>query len=310
MRTRAELLFYIGMNYSKLPISISDQISLLKGRGLVIGDDSYAKEQLGIISYFRLADYFQPLEDNHSLHTYKSDATFEDAVTLYYFDKELRSLIFTAIQSIEIALRSKMINHCALRYGAHWFMDFEWFKDRSIFMSTLKKIIGDTERSKEEYIKEYYQDYTSPILPPAWKTLEVITFGSLSKMYENLKEKVVKREIARELKVPTHLILENWIQCTAVMRNLCCHHNRIWNRRFAVKPQLPNRLEGKWIISSTSLPVKLYWLLCVFQYLEDAIHPENTFRTKLKELLAKYPSVDVGAMGFPSDWQDNPLWNE
>ena len=189
-------------------------------------------------------------------------------------------------------------------------MDFEWFKDRSIFMSTLKKIIGDTERSKEEYIKEYYQDYTSPILPPAWKTLEVITFGSLSKMYENLKEKVVKREIARELKVPTHLILENWIQCTAVMRNLCCHHNRIWNRRFAVKPQLPNRLEGKWIISSTSLPVKLYWQLCVFQYLEDAIHPENTFRTKLKELLAKYPSVDVGAMGFPSDWQDNPLWNE
>ena len=134
MRTRAELLFYIGMNYSKLPISISDQISLLKGRGLVIGDDAYAKEQLGIISYFRLADYLQPLEDNHSLHTFKSDATFEDAVTLYYFDKELRSLIFTAIQSIEIALRSKMINHCALRYGAHWFMDFEWFKDRSILI--------------------------------------------------------------------------------------------------------------------------------------------------------------------------------
>lgn len=49
------------------------------------------------ISYFRLADYLQPLEDNHSLHTFKSDATFEDAVTLYYFDKELRSLIFTAI---------------------------------------------------------------------------------------------------------------------------------------------------------------------------------------------------------------------
>ena len=59
----------------------SDQITLLKGRGLVIGDDTYAKEQLGIISYFRLADYLQPLEDNHSLHTFKSDATFEDAVT-------------------------------------------------------------------------------------------------------------------------------------------------------------------------------------------------------------------------------------
>ena len=34
----------------KITISISDQISLLKGRGLVIGDDTYTKEQLGIIS--------------------------------------------------------------------------------------------------------------------------------------------------------------------------------------------------------------------------------------------------------------------
>lgn len=31
----------------KITISISDQISLLKGRGLVIGDDTYTKEQLG-----------------------------------------------------------------------------------------------------------------------------------------------------------------------------------------------------------------------------------------------------------------------
>lgn len=88
-----------------------------------------------------------------------------------------------------------MINHCALRYGAHWFMDFEWFKDRSIFMSTLKKIIGDTERSKEEYIKEYYQDYTSPILPPAWKTLEVITFGSLSKCMRTLKRRLSRGKL-------------------------------------------------------------------------------------------------------------------
>ena len=32
----------------KITLPISDQISLLKGRGLVIGDDTYTKEQLGI----------------------------------------------------------------------------------------------------------------------------------------------------------------------------------------------------------------------------------------------------------------------
>ena len=38
---------------SRLPISISDQTSLLKGGGLVIGDDTYTKEQLGIISNYK-----------------------------------------------------------------------------------------------------------------------------------------------------------------------------------------------------------------------------------------------------------------
>ena len=38
---------------SKITLSIYDQISLLKGRGLVFGDDTYTKEQLGIISNYK-----------------------------------------------------------------------------------------------------------------------------------------------------------------------------------------------------------------------------------------------------------------
>lgn len=302
--------FSFHMRYTKKPISVANQIALLKDRGLVIKDEQKAEEQLKIISYFRLADYLQPLETDHQAHAFKENATFEKALDLYYFDKELRALLFTAIQSVEVALRSKMIHHCAMAYGAHWFMNESLFKDKNIFETTLKKVVSDTERSKEEYIKEYFRDYSEPMLPPAWKTLEVITFGSLSKMYENLREKAVKREIAREMGVPTHLILENWIQCTAVMRNLCCHHNRVWNRAFAVKPQLPERLNGRWISKPLVVPVKLYWQLCVFQYLEDAIHPENTFRMQLQSLLARYPMVDVRAMGFPLDWKQEELWKQ
>ena len=38
-RTRVELLFYTGMKYSKQPLTIEQQTSLLKDRGLSIGDD-------------------------------------------------------------------------------------------------------------------------------------------------------------------------------------------------------------------------------------------------------------------------------
>ena len=120
----------------------------------------------------------------------------------------------------------------------------------------------------------------------------------------------MKRAIALELGVPTHLIMESWVQCAAVLRNLCCHHNRVWNRKFSVKPQLPATLSGDWITMRDAMPVKVYWQLCVLQYLENAIHPGNAFGSQLKALLRKYPSVDVAAMGFPEGWDEEPLWKD
>jgi hypothetical protein len=43
-------------------------------------------------------------------------------------------------------------------------------------------------------------------------------------------------------------------------------------------------------------------------YMQNTIHPDNDFAQQLKALLAKYPNVDSRAMGFPADWQDEPLW--
>ena len=55
---------------------------------------------------------------------------------------------------------------------------------------------------------------------------------------------------------------------------------------------------------------KVYYVLSIILYLLQTINPNNTFVTRFKSLLAKYPSVDVNAMGFPSgNWQDEPLWS-
>ena len=44
------------------------------------------------------------MEQDKFTHVFKPNSTLENALNLYYFDKELRVLIFRAIQSIEIAL--------------------------------------------------------------------------------------------------------------------------------------------------------------------------------------------------------------
>ena len=59
-------------------------------------------EYLKIISYFRLANYWKPMESDKVNYVFKPKNKFENVVTLYNFDKELRTHIFSAIQSIEI----------------------------------------------------------------------------------------------------------------------------------------------------------------------------------------------------------------
>ena len=56
---------------AKQPTSITDQINLLKLRGLIIDDETEAKAVLERISYFRLASYWRPMEQDKVLHIWK-----------------------------------------------------------------------------------------------------------------------------------------------------------------------------------------------------------------------------------------------
>ena len=118
MRTTVGLRFLYGyMNYDKQPINIDEQLALLQNRGLMIEDVATAKLQLRNISYFRIASYLRYIEQDRQHHLYKSGNTFEQAINLYLFDKELRQLIFKAIQDIEISLRTKMIQVFSMEHG-------------------------------------------------------------------------------------------------------------------------------------------------------------------------------------------------
>ena len=72
--------------YTKQALSISEQIELLKSRGLNIADSSKAAKFLGEVSYFRFVQYLRPMEADKTTHQFKPNSRFEDAVALYNFD--------------------------------------------------------------------------------------------------------------------------------------------------------------------------------------------------------------------------------
>jgi abortive infection bacteriophage resistance protein len=69
------------MQYTKQPLDFPQQLELLKERGLIVANDIDALKQLGIISYFRLANYLRPMESDKQTHNFKPNSSFENALT-------------------------------------------------------------------------------------------------------------------------------------------------------------------------------------------------------------------------------------
>lgn len=102
--------------YTNQALEIEEQIERLEKNGLIIADREQAIRILSIVSYFRLANYWRPMEVDKVKHLFKPNSTFDNALSLYYFDKELRALIFAAIQSIEIAV----LRNCCAYHARIW----------------------------------------------------------------------------------------------------------------------------------------------------------------------------------------------
>jgi len=81
------------MQYTKQAISIDEQLELLQERGLGVDNVQEARDMLYRVSYFRLADYWRPMEADHSTRRFRVGAHFNRVLTLYRFDSELKVLL-------------------------------------------------------------------------------------------------------------------------------------------------------------------------------------------------------------------------
>jgi abortive infection bacteriophage resistance protein len=298
------------MKYNKPPLTIAQQIQLLKQRGLIIKDEERAKRYLSFINLYRLRAYTYTYQDNKDLdHPFYKDVTFDKVLNTYLFDRKLRLLIFDTIERVEIAFRTQIIYHYSVGFGSNWYEDVSFFKNKKFFYRDCKLIHKELKRSNENFIKHYRMKYAEPVNPPAWMTLETWSLGLLSKVFENLKINRQKKLIARNFNLVHPRVLESWIHSISVIRNICAHHGRLWNRDFPSRFLLPKKTLTQWL-SNTNIPdSKLYVVLSSLLYLLNTIIPGNHFVNKFKKLIKQYPEIPLKQMGFPDNWEKEKLWS-
>lgn len=145
------------IRYTHQAITTEQQINTLKERGLIVDDIEQAISTLDNISYFRLAGYWRNFEIDRTTHHFKDGCRFVDVIELYSFDKQLRVLLFTAIQTIEVTVRTKIIKHFAPEFGAFWFMDERHATNEMRFAANLAVVRKEVERSRRFYHRTFPQ---------------------------------------------------------------------------------------------------------------------------------------------------------
>ncbi|GHU92087.1 hypothetical protein FACS1894174_09420 [Bacteroidia bacterium] len=72
------------------------------------------------------------MQTDFTNHTFAPNSYFEDAIDRYHFDRQLRLILFDAIEFIEIALRTKLIYHLSQAFGGLWYLDETLFEDKEL----------------------------------------------------------------------------------------------------------------------------------------------------------------------------------
>jgi abortive infection bacteriophage resistance protein len=252
---------------------------------------------------------------------FKAGVKFDDVLDLYVFDKQLRLMLLDAIERIEIALRVDVALHLGkhdskahldVKYHHNTFSVPKYAGQPSRFESWQSKFNKSFTDSREDFVGHFKQKYPTCQLP-IWMAVELWDFGMLSVYIDNLKD-AYKASLASQYELETYKLLGSWLHTINIVRNVCAHHGRLWNRVLAAKPQYPKANEAALLrpMVENKVPAnRLFATMCIIQYFMRYISPNSNWHERMKELMANFPDseyINHKMMGVIDEWDSWLLW--
>ncbi|MFZ4631677.1 MAG: Abi family protein [Patescibacteria group bacterium] len=286
----------IKLKYDKKPLTLDEQVGLLKTRGLIIESEEEIIYYLTNLSYYHLSIYFKYFQKDDKFY---EGITFGDILRIYIFDNKLRFLLSEVLERIEKSFKCRMVySLCVEEDDSHWHLNQKFFDSEDNYLGIINIITENIDKSRELSILHYKETYCDPVLPPIWTTLEILSFGQCCHIYNSLK-KEYRNKISRSFGEDEKFI-NNWMLCSSLLRNHCAHYSRLWNRTLTYTPKMNHDSYKKYFNNGNK---RIYNYLVVLQILLNEINPTSSWLDKLKELINEY-KINVKQMGFPEDWEN------
>jgi abortive infection bacteriophage resistance protein len=161
------------------------------------------------------------------------------------------------------------------------------------------KVLRDREliiNEEEIFIRHHKSKYNGQI--PVWVIMEVTTFGTLSKLFYNLKIED-KKSIALMCGKVHYSLVKSWLYSLSHIRNVCAHYGRIYDKKFNAKPKIPRKYQQYKIDDE-----RLFASIIAIKHIILDKSEWNSFMISLKALIDQYEIVNLNLIGFPINWYD------
>ena len=289
--------------------SLSEQIEKLKSQNLLIEDEAMAKDALNLYGYSNLIkSYRDPyiiIVDGKKV--YRSGVSFNQLVSLYLLDKNLRNSVMAAMIDLEEHIKEAAADVVAHSFGTHPddYLNFRNYSNKrkrkyrftlAGIMETMKKAL-DTDKNP---ICHYQTEHG--VVPP-WILFKSIYFSTLvnyidqfkssqkneiiDKIY-NLKDLQLDYDSARKLMMDSLFICMEY-------RNLAAHGGRTYNYvcESSLRTNEIFKSEHEITISGFS---QLLFILGLFKYKNPFYHLNSTLNEEVNRHCTKFPQ-DVTYLG-------------
>ena len=302
----------------KLFKSLDEQIEILKGKGLIVEDETFAKEVLLRENYFFLNGYRIMLMNSYADKTFVVGATFRELYGIFLFDRSFRTILFKNLLIIENQLKSIISYQLSMKYG---YRDRDYLNPKNFTNDKsksrrVKDVIDKMKRQirvngMHHLATMHYMNNYGYI--PLWVLVKVLSFGIVCELYFILKPED-QVAIADIFGVSTGY-LENFLPVLSNYRNLCAHEDIVYehktekgilNTPYHEKLGIPV-MDDEYIYGKNDI-------LAVIIILKYLLRKED-FRMLMKEIQYEIGKLDgivnsipidkvLDRMGFPNNYMD------
>ena len=282
-------------------------IEKIRSSGIIINDEAIVQAALTNINYQRLMVYRLHFINNGKI---KPGTRFTDILDLYEFDRDIKGCIYPLLETLEFALKAKIGYYLGQKTGKHGYLDIKNFRNPLYHQGMLQNYYKAKDRDRKKrvsIVKHHEKKYIDEL--PIYKAIELFTFGELVRLFNNLKDFNLKREIIDEyINKENGLrlrIFRSWTIKLVDIRNICAHYDIFWSRYFELKP-IRNRYWNN--LSLFQIDNRHYYSIFTIMIIIKILTSNNILYdnvlNRMELIFNKYMHILKSPdIGFPTNWK-------